>query len=260
MIPPMISVSALNEAPNVRHGFFTREGGVSTGLFASLNCSPTSGDDPAHIAENRARVAGLFDLKPSALITLSQQHGAQVVTIGPEGVSGAPDLKADALVTAQPGLLLGILTADCAPVLFVDPKAGIIGAAHAGWRGALGGVLDNTLAAMTALGADIDRIAAAIGPCIAVRSYEVGPEFMPLFLEESAENSAFFAPSPREGHHLFDLPGYIARRLARLGLSAVARTPCDTYREESRFFSFRRATQRGEAAYGRALSVILLER
>ena len=255
----MISLSALNDNNRIRHGFFTREGGVSQGIYTSLNCGPGSADDSASVAENRARAMAMLDQEPQALITVYQCHSAEVVVVDrPFAPGSAP--KADALVTTTPGLALGILTADCAPVLFADRNSGIIGAAHAGWRGAVGGVLDNTVAEMVKLGAKAKTITAAIGPCIGQRSYEVGPEFPAPFLAEAADNADFFAPSRREGHWLFDLPGYVARRLARLGLHEVSRVPADTCRDESRFFSYRRTTLRGEPDYGRQMSAIVLER
>lgn len=255
----MISLSALNDFTRIRHGFFTREGGVSRGVYASLNCGPGSKDDPAAVAENRRRAMALLDLPPEALLTLYQAHTADVVVVSEPWAPGqAP--TADAMVTNRPGLALGILTADCAPVLLADGKAGIVAAAHAGWRGALGGVLDNTVKAMVELGAKTDNIVAAMGPCIGHRSYEVGPEFPAPFLAEDKVNLDYFAPSRREGHALFDLPGYISRRLSRLGVHEVTRVPADTCRDESRFFSYRRGTLRGEADYGRQLSAIVLER
>jgi YfiH family protein len=255
----MITVSTLNEVLRIRHAFFTREGGVSEGLYASLNCGLGSNDDPQAVATNRARALAQLDLPPSALATAQQEHTAQVAVIDETWIPQQRP-RADALVTTRPGIALGIVTADCAPVLLADPKANVIGAVHAGWRGALAGVLDNTVAAMVKLGAKTPRLVAAVGPCIAQRSYEVGPEFPAPFLAEDKDNHFFFAPSPRPGHHFFDLPGYVARRLGRIGLAEVARTPCDTFREENRFFSYRRATLRGEADYGRCLSVIVLER
>ncbi|CUW37296.1 conserved protein of unknown function (Multi-copper polyphenol oxidoreductase, laccase 4-255) [Magnetospirillum sp. XM-1] len=256
----MITLSALNEFVRIRHGFFTREGGVSEGLYASLNCGPGSSDKPDAVRENRRRAMALLDLPEEALVTLYQTHSSDVVKVKTPWEPGdAP--KADALVTDQPGVALGILTADCAPVLFADGKSGIIGAAHAGWKGALGGVLENTVATMVEMGARKPKIVAAIGPCIGHRNYEVGPEFPAPFLAEAAENADFFAPSPaKPGHHLFDLPGYISRKLSRLGVHEVTRVPADTLRDEARFFSYRRATLRGEADYGRQLSVIMLDR
>ncbi|KIL97281.1 hypothetical protein CCC_00342 [Paramagnetospirillum magnetotacticum MS-1] len=255
----MITLSALNEFVRIRHGFFTREGGVSEGLYASLNCGPGSSDKPESVKENRRRVMEMMDLPEEALLTLYQTHSSDVVVVREPWEPGkAP--KADAMVTDRPGIALGILTADCAPVLLADGKAGIVAAAHAGWKGALGGVLENTVKAMLDLGAKTPKIVAAIGPCIGHRNYEVGPEFPAPFLAEDPVNADYFAPAPRAGHFLFDLPGYISRKLARLGVHEVTRVPADTLRDEIRFFSYRRATLRGEADYGRQISVITLDR
>lgn len=258
-VAAMITVSALNGVQRIRHGFFTRESGVSSGIYASLNCGYGSQDDPANVAANRARALQQLDLEPHALATVEQQHTSTVVTVGDDWTTDSRPV-ADAMVTNIPGMALGVLTADCAPVLLVDTRATVIGAAHAGWRGTLGGVLENTVAAMVSLGAKPSRIVAAVGPCIAQRSYEVGPEFPAPFLAEDPENHFFFVGSSRNGRHYFDLPGYIARRLARNGVGEVARTPCDTCREESRFFSYRRSQLKGEGDYGRMLSAIVLER
>lgn len=255
----MITLSALNEIIHIRHGFFTREGGVSTGLYTSLNCGPGSADQPAAVAENRGRVMAMMDLPETALITVHQAHTADVATVtGPWAEGSRP--TADAMVTTVPGLALGILTADCAPVLLADRKNGIVAAAHAGWKGAIGGVLENTIARMVELGAKPKNIVGAIGPCIGQRSYEVGPDFPTAFLAESADNADFFAPSRRDGHFLFDLPGYVSRKLARLGLIDVTRVPADTCRDGARFFSYRRATLNNEPDYGRQVSVIVRER
>ncbi|OAN50654.1 polyphenol oxidase [Paramagnetospirillum marisnigri] len=255
----MITLSALNDFTRVRHGFFTREGGVSEGVYASLNCGPGSKDAPAAVAENRRRAMAMMDLPAEALLTLYQAHTADVVVVREPWAAGQQP-TADALVTDRPGLALGILTADCAPVLLADGKAGIVAAAHAGWKGALGGVLDNTVKAMVGLGAKTANIVAAMGPCIGHRSYEVGPEFPAPFLAEDGANVDFFAPAPRSGHALFDLPGYISRKLSRLGVHEVTRVPADTCRDETRFFSYRRACLRGEPDYGRQLSAIVLDR
>jgi hypothetical protein len=260
MLPERITVSTLNEVLSIRHGFFTREGGVSEGVYASLNCGYGSGDKPEAVATNRARALAQLDLPPNGMATVHQQHTSDVVVIGDEWTDEAPRPIADAMVSKRPGIALGILTADCAPVLLVDPKAGVIGAAHVGWRGALTGVLDNTVASMVGLGAQPSRIVAAVGPCIAQRSYEVGPEFPLPFLSEDIDNHFFFSSATRHGRHYFDLPGYVARRLAKLSVSDVARTPCDTCREENRFFSYRRSILKGEPDYGRTLSAIVLER
>ena len=255
----MITLSALNDFTRIRHGFFTREGGVSQGVYASLNCGPGSKDDPAAVMENRRRAMALMDLPLEALVTLYQTHSSDVVVVTEPWPAGQSP-TADGMVTNQPGIALGILTADCAPVLLADGKAGVVAAAHAGWKGALGGVLDNTVKAMVELGAKKDNIVAAMGPCIGHRSYEVGPEFPAPFLAEDKTNVDFFAPSRKAGHALFDLPGYISRKLAKLGVIEVTRVPADTCRDESRFFSYRRGTLRGEADYGRQLSAIVLER
>jgi YfiH family protein len=254
----MITLSALNEINRIRHAFLTREGGVSEGLYASLNCGIGSGDDPARVAENRARGMAMLDLPSAALVTVRQEHTTEVAVVDAPFTAGAVP-RADALVTTTPGLAIGIVTADCAPVLLADRRHGVIGAAHAGWRGAVGGVLDNTLAAMEKHGATAKTVVAAIGPCIGQRSYEVGADFPAPFLAEDPANADFFAAG-RPDHHLFDLPGYIARRLARLGVVSVTRLPADTCRDESRFFSYRRSTLRGETIYGRQLSVIVLDK
>jgi YfiH family protein len=238
------------------HGFFTRRGGVSEGIYASLNCGPGSADDPGRVARNRARAMAELGLAPGALCTLHQEHGARVLTL--DAPLGDSRPKADSMVSARPGLALGILTADCAPVLLADRMAGVIGACHAGWKGALGGVLGATIDAMTALGARRPAIAAAIGPCIGRQNYEVGPEFRAAFLASAAQNALFFAPAGRADHWLFDLPGFVSAGLRALGLEDIALLDADTYGQPARFFSFRRATHRGEADYGRQLSAIAL--
>jgi hypothetical protein len=243
-------------AAGIAHGFFGRDGGVSTGLYASLNCGPGSSDDPKAVAENRRLVTAA--LAPAArdarLISLSQIHSAVVHTLPawqerPEG---------DAMVTATPGLALGILTADCAPVLLADAKAKVIGAAHSGWKGALGGVLEATLEAMEKLGALRDRISAAIGPCISQENYEVGDDFRARFLEQGAKHRRFFVPSDRAGHHRFDLPGFAAYRLTAAGVGSVESLGICTYPPENRYFSFRRTTHAKEPDYGRQVSAIML--
>jgi YfiH family protein len=258
----MITLSALADcagAPGIRHAFFTRRGGVSEGLFASLNCGFGSRDDPAKVAQNRAIAAARFDLSADRLVSCHQVHGTHAVTVE-QPWSRRDNPRADGMVTAVPGIALGVLAADCAPVLFADPEARIIGAAHGGWRGALAGVVEATVAAMVALGAAPARIRAGIGPCIAQPSYEVGPEFHATFASTGRDSLGFFAPAPREGRFLFDLPGYIAHRLARLGLAAVERTPYDTAAEEELFFSYRRACLRDEGDYGRGLAAIAIAR
>lgn len=253
----MITLGALNDHSGLRHAFFTRNGGVSTGLYASLNCGLGSGDSPASVAENRARAARRLELPPDALITCYQIHSPTCLTVETPWPAGERP-EADAMVTRVPGIALGILTADCAPVLFADPKARVIGAAHSGWKGAIGGVLEATVAAMVELGAKPETMIAAVGPCIAQRSYEVGPEFPAPFLKLREQNRDFFAPARRPGHFLFDLGGYVSRRLVDAGVGTVQRCPNDTLAEEDRFFSYRRACLRGEKDYGRGLSAIAL--
>ncbi|HVI53273.1 MAG TPA: peptidoglycan editing factor PgeF [Candidatus Sulfotelmatobacter sp.] len=260
MTPEMITVSTLNEVLRIRHGFFTRQGGVSEGLYASLNCGFGSQDNPEHVTANRNLAMSTLDVPPQCLATVYQQHTTKVSIIGDDWAPGQEPQVADAMVTNRPGIALGILTADCAPVLLADRKANVVAAVHAGWRGALGGILDNAVQAMVSLGAKTNRIVASVGPCIAQRSYEVGPEFPIPFLEQDGDNHFFFTAAQREGHYFFDLPGYVARRLAKASVSEVARTPCDTFREESRFFSYRRSVLKGEGDYGRNLSAIVLER
>jgi polyphenol oxidase len=246
------------QALGISAAFFTREGGVSEGLYAALNCGYGSGDDPEAVRENRRRAMERFDLSPDALVTLYQVHSPTVVEVEqPWRPGGAP--KADGMVTAKRGVALGILTADCAPVLFADAEAGVIGAAHAGWRGAFTGVLEETVAAMTRLGASPAKIRAAIGPCIAQSSYEVGPEFHERFVSAESDNAAFFCASSRRSHHLFDLGGYVTRRLESLGLAEILTTGEDTAADAARYFSYRRATLAGEKDYGRLLSAIALK-
>jgi YfiH family protein len=254
----MISLALLNDAVGIRHAFFTREGGVSDGVYGSLNCGFGSGDAPEKVAENRARAMAALDLAPDRLVTCHQIHSPDVVTVEtPWRREENP--RADALVTDRRGVALGILTADCVPILLADPDAAVIGAAHAGWKGALGGVVEATVAAMARLGGRPERMRAAIGPCIAQRSYEVGPEFPRPFLDEAADNADLFIPARRHGHFMFDIAGYVERRLARVGIATIQRTPCDTVAEDTRFFSYRRACLKGEKAYGRGLSAIVLE-
>lgn len=253
----MLTLAALNRLDGVRHAFFSREGGVSEGLYASLNCGLGSRDDPSRVTENRARAAAQLDLAAASLLTCYQVHSPEVITVEQAWTAGQGP-KVDAMVTRVPGLALGILTADCAPVLLADPAARVIGAAHAGWRGALGGVLAATVGAMAKLGAEVGRLVAGVGPCIAQRSYEVGPEFPAPFLAADPANQRFFTPAATSGKFLFDLRGYVGAELVRLGIRAVHQLPNDTCREE-RFFSYRRACLRGEPDYGRELSAIALE-
>src|SRR5579862_7832742 len=231
--------TALLDLPQINHGFFTREGGVSAGVFASLNCSASSGDDPDKVAENRRRVAAQLGVGAERLTLCHQVHSPDVVVVEkPWPTAERP--KADALVTKAKGLAIGILTADCAPILFADAEAGIVAAAHAGWRGAVGGVLEATIAAMRREGAALERIKAAIGPCIGANSYEVGPEFPAPFLAQDPAHARFFRPAVRERHFLFDLGGYVQARLAAAGVTAIEATGGDTAAEAARFFSWRR--------------------
>jgi len=251
----MINAATL-KLKGVRHGFLTREGGVSTGIYASLNCGPGSNDLPANVRENRSRAVDMVGLGRAPLVTCSQIHSADVVrVVAPWDTASAP--KADALVTDQPGLALGVLTADCAPVLFADANAAIVGAAHAGWKGAVGGVVESTVAAMVELGATPDTIHAAVGPCIAQASYEVGPELRTAVLTVSAwAEELFIASSDTAGHFRFDLPGYVAGRLTRLNLGRVEILGFDTYSDSQHFFSYRRTTHLSGGDYGRELSLI----
>jgi YfiH family protein len=239
----------------VPHGFFTRRGGVSTGSYASLNCSLSSLDDRANVLENRARAARTLGVDPSRLLGLTQVHGPHVVTVTEPWEAGHGE-KADAMVTRQPGLALGIVTADCAPVLFADSGGTIVGAAHAGWRGAVAGVLEATVTAMTALGAAAGNITAAIGPCIAQESYEVGADLRDAVLDRSAADVSFFISAQREGHWQFDLPAYCAARLHAAGVGRVIVTGLDTMAENERFFSHRRRTIAKAGPIGHQISVI----
>lgn len=237
----------------VPHGFLGRRGGVSAGAMAGLNTGPGSGDDPAAIAENRKRAVTAV-LPGARLVTVYQVHSPDCVIVT-EPWAGDARPQADAMVTDRPGLLLGIVTADCAPVLLADREASVIGAAHAGWKGAIAGVTDRTIEAMVALGARAGRISAAIGPCIAQASYEVDEGFWQRFAGADPGNRRFFAEG-RPGHYLFDLEGYVASRLESLGVGGVERLGLDTCAAPDRFYSYRRATQRGEPGYGRQISLI----
>jgi YfiH family protein len=254
--PPAVDARAL-AAPRLRHGFFTREGGVSTGLYAALNCGFGSDDARAAVAENRARVARALGGEPDGLVTVHQVHGTTVARVAQPWAAGAAP-RADAMVTRTPGIVLGILAADCAPVLLADADAGVIGAAHAGWRGALAGVAEATVAAMLAEGAARHRIVAAIGPCIGPASYEVGTEFAARFVDVDAANARFFAAGRTPDKRQFDLAGYLEARLATLGLAAVAALRFDTVGDPVRWFSYRRSCLDREPDYGRQISAITL--
>ncbi len=239
----------------VPHGFFTRRGGVSTGPYASLNCSISSGDDPAHLAENRALVAAALAVEPGRLLGLTQVHGTDVITVQSPWAIGQ-GARADAMVTGLAGVALGVITADCAPVLFCDAAAGIVGAAHAGWRGAAAGVLEATLSAMAALGADPARVAAIVGPCIAQASYEVGDDLRDQVLPTLPGAARFFASGRRPSHWQFDLAGYCLARLERAGVGYAGGLGVDTCADEARFFSHRRRTLAGGGPIGHQMSAI----
>jgi len=242
--------------PRIVHGFFGRQGGVSEGIYASLNCGPGSGDNRIKVMENRRRATETLgaDLR---LLTLFQIHSPNAVAVAaPWDVGESP--QADAMVTNVAGLALGVLTADCAPVLLADAEAGVIGAAHAGWKGALTGVVAATVAAMEKLGAERARIAAAIGPCISQASYEVDGPFRAGFTDADSANTGFFAPGDRAGYFRFDLDGYVAKRLADAGIVNIEKSSACTYARPADFFSFRLATHRGEKDYGREVSAIAL--
>ncbi len=253
----MIVVDELTSKPTIKHGFFTREGGVSSGLYGSLNCGFGSDDKAENVAENRQRVLAGLGISDGQLLTCYQIHSATVVVVEEAwALEDAPE--ADAMVTNKLGIALGILTADCAPVLFADEKAGVIGVAHAGWRGAFTGVLEETLAAMVKIGASKANISAAIGPCIGQNSYEVGPEFIDRFIEQAEKNTDYFLPSKRDGHHMFDLAAYVADRLQKAEIARIYQTGYDTCQDEKLFYSYRRSVLQGEKDYGREISAISL--
>ena len=253
---PIISNTLENaSATRIRHGFFTREGGVSQGIYRGLNVGLGSNDDQALVAENRARVAGWFGQSVDHLATVHQCHSPDVVTVTADYAGERP--QADALVTSARGIVLGVLAADCGPVLFADARNGVVGAAHAGWKGALYGVLENTIDAMVRLGAERDSIVAVLGPSISSKSYEVGPEFVARFSDYNADYARYFTPSVNPDHAMFDLPALTVRRLRDAGVTAEATGHC-TYQDEERFFSYRRTTHRTEPDYGRQISAIML--
>ena len=244
-------------APGIAHAFFTRQGGVSTGVYESLNGGVGSQDDPACVAENRARMAQALGVAPSHLLVPYQIHSADVLYVREPW---APDARprCDGLVTDVPGLALGVTGADCGMILFADGQARVVGACHAGWKGAFTGVLEATLSAMEALGAKRDQITAVLGPTIGPASYEVGPEFIARFRDADADYMRFFAPSPREAHAMFDLPGFIGMLLQKAGVGAFEDLRLDTYGDPLRFFSYRRTTHLREPDYGRLVSAIAL--
>jgi polyphenol oxidase len=253
----MLTAANLEDLTAVRHGFFTREGGVSEGEFASLNCGYSSGDEITRVEVNRARALDQLGMAPASLCTVRQVHGAEVVIVR-EPQPKRPSVEADGLVSNRSGITLGVLTADCAPVLLADPAAGVIGAAHAGWRGALAGVIEATVAAMVALGADERRMRVAIGPCIAQASYEVGPELLTRFTDADPTSAALFERVAASDRLRFDLKGYVLRRLADAGIEQCMALPDDTHAEAARFFSARRTRQQGGERFGLLLSAIAL--
>ncbi|HZL39881.1 MAG TPA: peptidoglycan editing factor PgeF [Pseudolabrys sp.] len=254
----MLQAASLSKLARIRHGFFTRAGGVSQGVYASLNGGVGSNDAPGNVAENRARVAAALGVKPDHLLTVYQIHSPDVVVADrPWSKEDRP--RADAIVTRTPRLAIGVSTADCGPLLFADAQARVIGAAHAGWRGAFTGVIEATIAAMEKLGADRSRITAALGPTIRQPNYEVGSEFVERFLAADRDNERFFASSQRAGHAMFDLTGYIADRVQRAGIVNFEDLGLCTLAEPERFFSFRRTTKLNEPDYGRHINAIMLD-
>jgi YfiH family protein len=248
----------LSAVPGLRHAFFTRGGGVSDGIYASLNGGLGSSDDPARIAENRCRMARQLGVAPEHFLSVHQTHSPDVVVAsGPW--PGASRPRADAIVTRTEGLAIGATAADCGPILLADPRMRVIGAAHAGWKGALTGIVEATIDAMEKLGAERGGIVAAIGPLIRQHSYEVGGEFVERFIAADADHALFFIPAAREGHAMFDLAGFIRMRLENAGILMIEDTGADTYSDE-RFFSYRRSVHRGEPDYGRHVHAIALER
>jgi polyphenol oxidase len=254
----MLESPLLSAVLGLRHAFFSREGGVSEGIYAGLNGGVGSHDNPSHVAENRRRMAASLQVSPDRFLTVFQIHSPDVaVASTPWDAATRP--KADAIVTRTEGVAIGVTAADCGPILFADPTARVIGAAHAGWKGALTGVVEATVDAMEKLGAARANIVAAIGPLIRQHSYEVGNEFVERFVDADAENSIYFLPAAREGHAMFDLAGFIRQRLEHAGVMLVDDTGIDTYSDE-RFFSYRRSVHRKEADYGRHVHAIVLER
>jgi polyphenol oxidase len=253
----MLSSSLLAAVPGLRHAFFSREGGVSDGVYASLNGGLGSKDDPERVRENRRRMADRMGVAPAQFLSVHQVHSPDaIVATGPWDGPARP--KADAIVTAKAGLAIGVTTADCGPILLADPNARIIAAAHAGWKGALTGIVESTIATMEKLGAARGRMVAAIGPLIRQRSYEVGGEFVERFLDADADNAMYFIPSTRNGHAMFDLGGFIRKRLEISGVLMIDDLGVDTYSDE-RFYSYRRSVHRKEQDYGRLVHAIALE-
>jgi polyphenol oxidase len=255
--PPALAAANL-DLPGVRHAFFTREGGVSEGVYGSLNGGVGSKDEPARVAENLARMAARVGVAPERLLVPYQIHSADALTVSdPWAPEARP--RCDGLVTREAGLALGVTGADCGMLLFADARAGVIGACHAGWKGALTGMIEATVEALAAQGARRADIHAALGPAIGAGSYEVGPEFSARFLETDRDYARFFTPSPRDGHSMFDLQGFIAMRVMRLEVASFTAVGVDTYADEARCFSYRRSVHRQEPDYGRLVSAIALQ-
>jgi len=253
----MLQARSISILSGIRHAFFTRQGGVSSGMYATLNGGIGSHDEPHNVAQNRARMAAALGVDAGRLLTAYQIHSPDVVIVDrPWATRERP--RADALVTKCHGLAIAVTTADCGPVLLADGVARVIAVAHAGWRGAAGGVIEATISAMERCGANRKHIVAALGPMIRQENYEVGPEFIAALQVQSSANACFFAPATRAGHALFDLPGYIRARLAAAGLEQIEDLACCTYSDATRFFSYRRATHRGESDYGRHVNAIAL--
>ena len=251
----MITAEDLN-LPGIAHGFFTREGGFSQGMFATLNAGLGSGDDLATVRKNRGLVADKLGVHHDHLVSAYQMHGKDVAVItGPM----AERPKVDGLVSKTPGVALGVLTADCGPILFADIRSGVIGACHAGWKGAVAGISDKTVEAMEALGAKREDITAVLGPTISQANYEVGPEFPNMFLSHRLTNQRYFISSKKKNHYMFDLPQYLIDRLADFGIGTVVNLRLCTYAEPELFYSYRRATHAGETSYGRLISAIALQ-
>ncbi len=253
----MIQAPSFSAFKDIRHAFFTREGGVSEGIYQSLNGGIGSNDAPENVRENRTRMATALDVVPTHFVTCYQIHSPDViVATKPWTRENSP--RADAIVTRTPGLAIGVTTADCGPILFADETAGVVGATHAGWKGALTGVLEATVSAMEKLGAQRHRIRAALGPMIRQPNYEVGAEFVERFRSADASNDRFYAPAARPGHAMFDLPGYIRSRLERTEIKSIEDLGLCTYADPARFFSYRRTTHRAEPDYGRHVNAIAL--
>ena len=252
---PVLSATISEFGSTISHGFFTRKGGVSKGIYASMNVGLGSDDKPEWVVTNRQLICLALGADIEQLATVNQIHSADVAIVEQAMTGNRP--RADALVTSVPGLAIGILTADCGPVLFADAEAGVIGAAHAGWKGAMGGVLENTVSKMIDLGARREYITATLGPCISQSNYEVGPEYLSTFLNADMSNNRYFILSEKEGHSMFDLTSYVVDRLLSSGIKAGSVYLC-TYHDEERFYSYRRSVHKSEPDYGRQISAIML--